>query len=53
VLLGVTAGTDLINVKVGPRNGRQIGEPISIGLDRGKLHAFDAQHHNSIMERRP
>jgi multiple sugar transport system ATP-binding protein len=42
VLLGITAGSDLINVKVGPQGGRQIGEPLSISLDRQKLHAFDA-----------
>ena len=48
VLLGVTAGADLINVKVGPRDGRQMGEPISIRFDRAKLHAFDASSENRI-----
>jgi multiple sugar transport system ATP-binding protein len=48
VLLGITAGADLINVKVGPQGGRQIGEPIAISLDRSKLHAFDAQSGNRI-----
>jgi multiple sugar transport system ATP-binding protein len=48
VLIGITAGSDLINVKVGPQGGRQIGEPISIRLDRSRLHAFDAQSGNRI-----
>jgi multiple sugar transport system ATP-binding protein len=50
VLVGVTVGTDLVNVKVGASGGRQIGERVGIRLDRGKLHAFDAGSGNRLQE---
>jgi multiple sugar transport system ATP-binding protein len=52
VLLGITAGKDIINVKVGPKDGRSMGEPIAISLDRKKLHAFDPASGNRISEQR-
>jgi multiple sugar transport system ATP-binding protein len=53
VLLGITAGSNLINVKVGPKDGRSIGEPIGISLDRQKLHAFDPATGDRISGRQP
>jgi multiple sugar transport system ATP-binding protein len=41
VLLGITLGPDLVNVKVGPQGGMRIGEPVGITLDPARLHAFD------------
>jgi multiple sugar transport system ATP-binding protein len=42
VLLGITVGSDLVNVKVGPGGGMKFGEPVGIVLDPARLHAFDA-----------
>jgi multiple sugar transport system ATP-binding protein len=42
VLLGVTIGPDLVNVKVGPEGGMRFGEPVGVVLDASRLHAFDA-----------
>jgi multiple sugar transport system ATP-binding protein len=50
VLVGVTVGADLVNVKVGASGGRQIGERVGIRLDRGKLHTFDAGSGNRLSE---
>jgi multiple sugar transport system ATP-binding protein len=41
-LLSVRVGSDLMNVKVGPEEGRRMGEAVGIKLDRGRLHAFGA-----------
>jgi multiple sugar transport system ATP-binding protein len=40
-LVGVRVGQDILNVKVGPKEGRSIGEPVSVVFDRRKLHVFD------------
>ena len=44
VLLGVTLGNDLVNVKVGPDGGRAIGSEVAIRPDPAKLHVF---HHDT------
>jgi multiple sugar transport system ATP-binding protein len=40
-LVGVEAGGDLVNVKVGPSEGRRMGEAVGLAFDRDKLHLFD------------
>jgi multiple sugar transport system ATP-binding protein len=40
VLLGVTVGNDLVNMKVGPDGGRAIGSEVAIRLNPAKLHVF-------------
>ncbi len=42
-LLNVRVGAALIAVKVGPEGGREMDAPVSLTLDRGKLHVFDGQ----------
>ncbi len=42
-LVGVQIGADLVNVKVGPTEGRQMGETVGIRFDRTKIHLFDGQ----------
>ncbi len=39
-LLSVRVGEDLLNVKVGPGEGRRMGEAVGIRFDRSGLHAF-------------
>jgi multiple sugar transport system ATP-binding protein len=41
-LVGVQTGEDLVNVKVGPLEGRALGEAVGIRFDPTKLHTFDA-----------
>ena len=41
-LVGVRVGGDIINVKVGPSEGRTLGERVGLRFDATKLHAFDA-----------
>ena len=41
-LVGVKLGPDLVTVKVGPAEGRPIGEPVGVALDPARLHLFDA-----------
>ena len=41
-LVGVRVGGDIINVKVGPSEGRALGERVGLRFDAAKLHAFDA-----------
>jgi multiple sugar transport system ATP-binding protein len=41
-LIGVRVGNDIINVKVGPAEGRALGERVGLRFDPTKLHAFDA-----------
>jgi multiple sugar transport system ATP-binding protein len=53
VLLGVTVGADLVNVKVGADCGRPIGEHVGIKLNRNKLHVFDAAEGYRLQEVRP
>lgn len=50
VLLGVTLGPDLVNVKVGANGGRPIGERIGVKFNCSKLHAFDAGEGNRLPE---
>jgi multiple sugar transport system ATP-binding protein len=40
-LVGVEAGGDLVNVKVGPSEGRRMGEAVGLAFDRDKIHLFD------------
>lgn len=42
-LLNVRVGTALIAVKVGPDGEREMAAPVSLTLDRSKLHVFDGQ----------
>jgi multiple sugar transport system ATP-binding protein len=42
VLVGVRAGQNLVNVKVGAEGGRRIGEPVGIRVNPHKIHAFAA-----------
>ena len=42
-LLNVRIGAALITVKVGPDGGREMDSPISLTLNRDKLHVFDGQ----------
>jgi multiple sugar transport system ATP-binding protein len=53
VLLGVTVGADLVNIKVGPSGGRAIGDRIGVRFDRTKLHIFDAAEGNRLPETTP
>ncbi len=39
-LLSVRVGEDLLNVKVGPGEGRRMGEAVGIRFDRSGLHTF-------------
>jgi multiple sugar transport system ATP-binding protein len=41
-LVGIRVGAEIVNVKVGPTEGRRIGEAAGVKLDRAKLHLFDA-----------
>ncbi len=42
-LLNVRVGATLIAVKVGPEGGLEMDAPVSLTLDRAKLHVFDGQ----------
>jgi multiple sugar transport system ATP-binding protein len=41
-LVGVRIGGDIVNVKVGPTEGRALGERVGLCFDPARLHAFDA-----------
>jgi multiple sugar transport system ATP-binding protein len=40
-LLGINSGPDLINVKVGPTEGRVLGSAVGLVFNRHRLHFFD------------
>jgi multiple sugar transport system ATP-binding protein len=41
-LVTVRLGSALVTVKVGPAEGRRIGEPVGVALDPARSHLFDA-----------
>jgi multiple sugar transport system ATP-binding protein len=41
-LIGVQVGRDIVNVKVGPEEGRALGELVGLRFEPAKLHAFNA-----------
>ena len=41
-LVGVKLGSDLVTIKVGPAEGRRIGEPVGVMLEPTRIHFFDA-----------
>ena len=42
-LVAVRLGTTLVTVKVGPFEGRRIGEPVGVVIDIARMHLFNAQ----------
>jgi multiple sugar transport system ATP-binding protein len=41
-VVGAQVGGDIVNVKVGPAEGRALGERVGLRFDPAKLHTFDA-----------
>jgi len=41
-LIGVDLGGGIVNAKVGPAEGRRLGERVGLRFDPAKLHVFDA-----------
>ena len=51
-LVAVKLGPDLVTVKVGPTEGRRIGERVGIALDLARIHLFDADSGRRMEESR-
>jgi multiple sugar transport system ATP-binding protein len=51
-LIGVQVGDDIVNVKVGPEEGRALGERVGLRFDPAKLHAFNATTGERLKELR-
>ncbi len=51
-LVAVKLGPDLVTVKVGPTEGRRIGEQVGIAVDPARIHLFDAGSGRRMQEPR-
>ena len=51
-LIGVKVGGDIVNVKVGPQEGRALGERVGLRFDPAKLHAFNTATGERLKETR-